>query len=98
MTKLVKAIRYLPEFVRLYRRLFRDSRVPFYLKLLPVGAFAYFFMPIDLLPDAVPPLTYADDLVFLFLALKYFVRWSPRPVVQEHVHAISEERRIARGA
>jgi len=98
MIKLLKIIRYLPEFLKLYRRLFRDARVPFYLKLLPVGALAYFFIPIDLLPDVAPPLGFADDLVLLFLALKYFVRWSPEPIVREHVRTISRERRIARGA
>ena len=98
MIKLLNIIRYLPEFVKLYRRLFRDPRVPFYLKLMPVGALVYFFLPIDLLPDVAPPIGFADDLALLFLAMKYFVAWSPKPVVREHVQTISQERRIGRGS
>ena len=41
----------------------RDSRTPWYAKLLVAGIVAYTLSPIDLIPDFVPVLGYLDDLI-----------------------------------
>ncbi len=77
---------HLPDFIKLYWRLFRDRRVPLYLKGMLVAVFAYVISPIDLIPDFFGPLFgIADDMVFLFIALKYFIVKSPPEVVDEHM-------------
>src|SRR5690349_12771117 len=42
------------EQVRLSWALLLDSRVPWVLKLIPLGAVAYVISPIDLIPDIIP--------------------------------------------
>ena len=71
---------------RLAWRLLRDSRVPGWVKVIPIGALIYLISPIDLVPGLVlPGLGQVDDLVLLLLALKAFVDVSPQGVVREHM-------------
>jgi uncharacterized membrane protein YkvA (DUF1232 family) len=80
--------------VKLFFRLLRDRRVPFYLKLIPLSAFAYGLMPFDLLPEALVPLLGGlDDLFLIALAFWAFLRLSPRDVVMEHGRQIGQEHR-----
>ena len=87
--RLMAVIRHLPNFLRLFWRLFKDSRVGLGPKLLILGLAAYFLLPIDLLPDFLPGLGYIDDLLLTFVGLKGFVSLCPREVVREHVQAIA---------
>ena len=68
---------------RLILRLLRDPRVPWYLKLLPIGATLYLIAP-DLLP--LNPL---DDTVIVGLGFYLFVELCPREVVDEHLKALN---------
>jgi uncharacterized membrane protein YkvA (DUF1232 family) len=71
---------------RLAWRLFRDSRVPGWVKAIPIGGLLYLLSPIDLIPGFIlPGLGQVDDLVLLLLALKAFVDLSPPGVVREHL-------------
>jgi uncharacterized membrane protein YkvA (DUF1232 family) len=68
------ALRMLPDVLRLVRRLASDTTLP---RRLRVGLFlllAYLASPIDLVPDFVPVIGYADDVVILALALRWVVR------------------------
>ena len=50
-----------------------DPNVPLIQKILPFVALIYIFCPIDILPDFIPILGYADDfVVFLAGALKLY--------------------------
>jgi uncharacterized membrane protein YkvA (DUF1232 family) len=72
--------------VRLGWRLFRDSRVPGWVKAIPWIGLLYLLSPIDLIPDfAFPGLGEVDDIVVLLVALKAFVDLSPPGVVREHL-------------
>lgn len=83
---------YLPQFVKLYSRLFKDPRVPVYLKVLLLMAFVYLVSPIDIIPDfIVPILGQVDDLFILMIALKFFLKKCPRDVLMEHVRQIEAE-------
>jgi uncharacterized membrane protein YkvA (DUF1232 family) len=80
---------HLPKFVKLYYRLFKDPRVPVYLKLIVVGALIYVLSPIDLIPDLLVPLIgRIDDIIVLIAALRYFLIKCPQGVLWEHVRAI----------
>lgn len=88
----IQAIVYLPKFVRLYTRLLRDPRVPFYLKALVFLAFLYLISPIDLFPDfLLPILGHVDDLFILIFSLRLFLKKCPREVLMEHVQRIEAE-------
>ncbi len=78
-----------PRVARLLGRLFRDSRVPVWPKLLAVAAVAYFFVPVDLVPEAVfGPLGVADDIGLLVLGLRTLLSAAPAPVLAEHIEAV----------
>ncbi len=71
---------------RLVWRLWRDGRVPGWIKLIPFAGVIYLLSPIDLIPDMMlPGLGQLDDLAILLLAVKMFVDLSPSVVVREHL-------------
>jgi uncharacterized membrane protein YkvA (DUF1232 family) len=88
---LLRLLPHLANFARLFWRLFRDPRVPLYLKGMVLMAFLYVLSPFDFVPDFLPIVGQVDDLALLILAVYYFIRWSPRDIVGEHVAAIDEE-------
>lgn len=47
----------------------QDPAVPAWAKLMAVGALGYFILPIDLVPDFLPGVGFADDLATLTSAL-----------------------------
>jgi uncharacterized membrane protein YkvA (DUF1232 family) len=71
--------------------LFRDPEVPFYLKLLPIGALAYVLFPIDVLPDLWPLLGQLDDLTALLVGAKVFIDMSPPHVVARYMRKLSDQ-------
>ena len=90
---LFRLIYYFPHFLKLYWRLFCDKRIPFYLKLMLLGALVYFISPVDIIPEIINPLLgFADDIVVVALALKYFIKWAPQDVVAEHVSRLENEK------
>ena len=69
--------------VRLVLKLMADSRVPLYLKVIPVLSLLYVVMPIDLVPDMIPILGQLDDVGVIILGIETFIRMSPARVVSE---------------
>ncbi len=85
----LRFVRHLPNFVRLYWRLFCDSRVSIWPKALIVVSLVYLVSPIDIIPDVIPFFGEVDDLVVLIVACRLFMHMCPREVVREHVHRIA---------
>jgi hypothetical protein len=56
-----EALRLLPDLIRLLRRLAGDPSVPRGVRLRLALLLAYLLIPIDLIPDFIPVLGYADD-------------------------------------
>ena len=86
--------------VRLAWRLFRDSRVPGWVKMIPFAGLLYLLSPIDLLPDWIlPGLGEVDDVVLLILAMKMFIDLSPPGVVRDHLEDLfgTKDRTVAGG-
>jgi uncharacterized membrane protein YkvA (DUF1232 family) len=78
---------------RLGWRLFKDSRVPGWVKLIPVAGLVYLLSPIDLVPDLmIPGLGEIDDIALILLALKLFVDFSPPGIVSEHLETLAGKR------
>ncbi len=67
--------------------------MPIYLKLMLIGALVYFISPVDLFPELINPLLgFTDDIVVVFIVLKYFIKWAPQEVVAEHVSRLENEK------
>lgn len=73
-----------PDVVRLISRLVRDPQVPWGTRVLLVLLLAYLLSPIDLVPDFIPMLGYADDVLIAIWALRLAVRGAGRAAVELH--------------
>src|SRR5262245_43459357 len=83
---------HLPNFIKLYWRLFKDRRVPLRAKALLIVGVLYVLDPFDFLPDFLFPfLGTLDDLVVIALAARWFLSLCPPDVVEEQVKKISNE-------
>jgi uncharacterized membrane protein YkvA (DUF1232 family) len=69
-----EALRLLPDLVRLVRRLAADRSLPRGVRIRLWLLLGYLLSPIDLVPDVVPVLGYADDVVVVALALRSVAR------------------------
>ena len=85
-------LRHLPNFARLYWRLFRDRRVSILPKALLVLTLLYVISPLDFVPDFIPGIGEMDDLVVALAGLWLFVRLCPPEAVRETVHEIARGR------
>ena len=71
---------------RLIVRLMRDSRVPVWMRAIPVVGIVYLFSPIELLPDvALLPFGILDDVVVMLVCLTIFMAIVPRPIVEDQL-------------
>lgn len=61
-----------------------DPRVPWYAKILAAAVAGYALSPIDLIPDFIPLLGYADDLVIVPLGIWLAVSLIPHEVMAEY--------------
>ncbi|HYK52480.1 MAG TPA: hypothetical protein VEV38_03025 [Candidatus Eremiobacteraceae bacterium] len=73
----------LPNYGRLIVRLYRDGRVPIWLKMAGLAAAVLVVSPLDPFAD-IPFLNMLDDAALLMLAAKLFVNLAPAAVVAEH--------------
>ena len=88
--RLVKFVRHLPSFARLFSRLVKDPRVGLAPKLVFAGSLLYLILPIDLVPDFLPFVGQMDDLAIIYFGAKLFLQLCPKEIVQEHLHAIGK--------
>jgi uncharacterized membrane protein YkvA (DUF1232 family) len=79
-----EALRLLPDLLRLLRRLALDRSVPRAARVRLWLLLAYLATPIDLVPDFVPVLGYADDAIVVGFVLRSVVRRAGGPVVRRH--------------
>ncbi len=87
----VRFLIHLPNFVKLYWRLFNDPRVSWFAKAFPIAALVYVVVPFDLLGDlTIPGVGVLDDIAVVWFALKAFIHLCPQPVVAEHVARIDQ--------
>jgi uncharacterized membrane protein YkvA (DUF1232 family) len=79
-----EALRLLPDLVRLLRHLAADPAVPHAARVRLWLLLGYLALPIDLVPDFVPVLGYADDAIIVSLVLRSIVRTAGAPAVRRH--------------
>jgi uncharacterized membrane protein YkvA (DUF1232 family) len=78
------SLRLLPDVVRLVGRLARDTTVPGRARVLLVVLLAYLLSPIDLVPDFIPVVGYADDAIVIALVLRWVVHSAGREAIERH--------------
>jgi uncharacterized membrane protein YkvA (DUF1232 family) len=79
-----EALRLLPDVLRLLRRLAADRSVPRAARVRLSLLLGYLAIPIDLVPDFVPVLGYADDAIIVSLVLRSVVRRAGASVIRRH--------------
>jgi uncharacterized membrane protein YkvA (DUF1232 family) len=79
-----ETLRLLPDLLRLLRRLAADRGVPRAARMRLWLLLGYLAIPIDLVPDFVPVLGYADDAIVVSLVLRSVVRRAGAPVIRRH--------------
>jgi uncharacterized membrane protein YkvA (DUF1232 family) len=79
-----EALRILPDVLRLIRRLAADQALPRSVRVRLVLLLAYLAIPIDLVPDFIPILGYADDAIVITAVLRSVVRRAGLEAVRAH--------------
>lgn len=81
---LTEALRILPDLLRLIPRLARDRSLPRGVRVRLALLVVYLALPIDLIPDFIPVLGYADDAIIVTLVLRGVVRQAGLAAVRAH--------------
>jgi uncharacterized membrane protein YkvA (DUF1232 family) len=81
---LIEAARLLPDLLRLISRLARDRQLPRGVRLRLWLLLAYLASPLDLVPDFVPVVGYADDAIIVAVALRSVVRTAGAEPLERH--------------
>ena len=81
---LTEALRLLPDLLRLIPRLARDATLPRGVRVRLWLLLAYLAMPVDLVPDFIPVLGYADDAIAVAFVLRSVVRRSGPEALERH--------------
>ena len=82
--RLRDALRLLPDVVRLIKRLAGDSSLPTGVRVRLWLLLAYLAIPFDIVPDFIPVIGYADDVVIVALALRSVTRRAGVEVLDRH--------------
>jgi len=78
------ALHVLPDTVRLVWRLARDQETPRRARVALWFLAGYLVFPIDLVPDFLPVIGYADDAIIVAFVLRSVVRRAGIPAVRAH--------------
>ncbi|BBX89732.1 DUF1232 domain-containing protein [Mycolicibacterium boenickei] len=81
---LAEALRILPDLLRLIRRLAADKTLPRGVRVRLALLVVYLALPIDLIPDFIPVLGYADDAIIVTVVLRSVVRHAGVAAVRAH--------------
>lgn len=79
-----EALRLLPDLVRLLRRLAADPALPRGVRIRLFLLLGYLSIPIDLVPDFIPVVGYADDAIVVALVLRSVTRSAGAAALDRH--------------
>ena len=83
-TRLRDMLRLVPDVLRLLRRLAADPDLPRGVRWRLTALVGYLLLPIDLVPDFIPIVGYADDAVVVALGLRWVVRAAGVEALERH--------------
>jgi len=78
------ALRLLPDVIRLVSRMARDEALPLAPRVWLYLLLGYLLLPVDLMPDFIPILGFADDAIITAIVLRYAVRTCGQEAVRRH--------------
>jgi uncharacterized membrane protein YkvA (DUF1232 family) len=84
LAALREGLRMLPDLIRLLKRLAADPALPRGVRLRLWLLLAYLLLPIDLVPDFIPIIGYADDAIIVALALRSVIRHAGPQAIERH--------------
>lgn len=90
------ALRLLPDLLRLFRGLAADGTVPTGVRMRLVLLLVYLASPIDVIPDFVPVIGYADDALVVALVLRSVTRRAGPDALDRHWPGTPEGLRAVR--
>lgn len=79
-----EALRMLPDLLTLLRRLTADPALPRGIRIRLVLLLVYLASPIDLVPDFLPVIGYADDVIIVALVLRSVIRKAGHAPLERH--------------
>jgi uncharacterized membrane protein YkvA (DUF1232 family) len=79
-----EVLRLLPDLLRLIKRLAGDKDLPRGVRVRLWLLLAYLAVPIDLIPDFIPVIGYADDAIIVALALRSVARRAGPQALHRH--------------
>lgn len=79
-----EALRLLPDLLRLIRRLAADPTMPRPVRIQLGLLLVYLALPIDLIPDIIPILGYADDAIVVAIVLRSVTRAAGTEALTRH--------------
>jgi uncharacterized membrane protein YkvA (DUF1232 family) len=82
--RLTETLRLLPDILRLISRLARDKSLPPGARVRLWLLLAYLAMPIDLIPDFIPVIGYADDAIIVAVTIRSVVARAGRDTLERH--------------
>jgi uncharacterized membrane protein YkvA (DUF1232 family) len=86
--------RFVPEIVRLVRRLAQDGELPRGVRVRLACLLAYLALPFDIVPDFIPVLGYADDVIVVALVLRSVIRRAGQKALSRHWTGTAEGLRL----
>jgi len=78
------AVRIVPDAIRLVHRLARDNTLNRSVRVRLLLLLGYLAWPIDLVPDFIPVLGYADDAIIIGIVLRSVIRRAGPDIVRQH--------------
>lgn len=79
-----EALRLLPDTLRMLKRIATDRSVPRGARVRLWLLLVYLALPVDLIPDFIPVIGYADDAVIMIIALRSVVRRTGAETLTRH--------------
>ena len=81
---ITESLRLMPDLLRLVTRLARDKTLPRGVRVRLGLLLAYLAFPLDLIPDVVPVLGYADDVIAVLWVLRSVIRVAGEEPIRRH--------------
>jgi uncharacterized membrane protein YkvA (DUF1232 family) len=80
----MEALRLIPDVVRLLRRLVADPTLPRGVRVWLAVLLVYLLSPVDLVPDFIPVIGYADDAIIVAVVLRLVTRRAGAEALDRH--------------
>jgi uncharacterized membrane protein YkvA (DUF1232 family) len=77
-------LRLLPDVLRLLKRLATDPQLPRRIRIVLIVLLAFIASPIDLIPDFIPVIGFADDVIITALVLRWVSRTAGADALAKH--------------